>query len=162
MNIWINQSFTNGKWVKLTVKQKLKDLFLNSWYNTIETNDAYLTYKLFKKKFGFERYLIDIPHHLMKYLLRFRTNNHRLPIESGRWTKTNINERTCTLCNSNIGDEYHYLLECKSLDNERKQLIPTKYLNRYNTIQFDHILNTKSKNEQINLCKFLKIILSNF
>jgi hypothetical protein len=36
---------------------------------------------------------------------------HKLPVESGRYTKTPYEDRFCTLCQSNeIGDEFHYLL----------------------------------------------------
>jgi superfamily II helicase len=34
-------------------------------------------------------------------LCRFRTANHKLPIEIGRWNNTNRNNRICTHCNKN-------------------------------------------------------------
>ena len=92
-----------------------------------------MTYKLFKKKFGFENHLIKIPRTLMRYLLIFRTNNHRLPIERGRWTYTEMRDRVCDLCLENIGDEYHYYLNAKiSLKNEYHLYQPNKH-NVYTT-----------------------------
>jgi hypothetical protein len=39
-------------------------------------------------------------------LCRFRTSNHKLPIEIGRWNNTNRSNRICTHCNKNeLGDE---------------------------------------------------------
>jgi hypothetical protein len=44
------------------------------------------------------------------YNIQFRTANHKLPIEIGRWNNTNRNNRICTHCNKNeLGDEFHYI-----------------------------------------------------
>ena len=60
---------------------------------------------------------------------RFRTTNHYLPIETGRWREN----RYCNLCNcQKLGDEYHYVLECSSLNDKRKQLLPKYYMKRHN------------------------------
>ena len=48
--------------------------------------------------------------------VKFRTANHHLPVETGRWHGKSISERLCTLCNSGeTGDKFHLILECKSL-----------------------------------------------
>ena len=50
-------------------------------------------------------------------LCRFRTANHKLPIEIGRWNNTNRINRMCTHCNKNeLGDEFHYILDSHSLN----------------------------------------------
>ena len=38
INIWNNHFSPNPNWLKLSVKQKLKDLFVNSWFSDIENN----------------------------------------------------------------------------------------------------------------------------
>ena len=43
------------------------------------------TYKSFKPIFGYEKYLDILPSKFRKLLVKFRTSNHRLPIETGRW-----------------------------------------------------------------------------
>ena len=60
----------------------------------------------------------------------------------------------------NIGDEYHYLFECKNLSEERKSLIPVKYTINHNVIKFDSLLNSRSTQELIRLCKFIKVVFS--
>ena len=50
-------------------------------------------------------------------LCKFRTTNHKLPIEHGRWNTiiSNIQRknRKCNLCNlEEIGDEFHYISNC--------------------------------------------------
>jgi hypothetical protein len=51
-------------------------------------------------------------------LSKFRTTNHKLPVENGRWKNIARENRICPLCNNGeigeIGDEFHYLFEiCK-------------------------------------------------
>ena len=44
-------------------------------------------------------------------LCKFRTTNHRLPIETGRWNNIDRVNRICTKCdNITIGDEYYYII----------------------------------------------------
>ena len=51
---------------------------------------------------------------LRQSLIRFRTSNHKLPIETGRYLNTLRENRLCTLCLANdIGDEYHYMFICE-------------------------------------------------
>ena len=85
----------------------------------------------------------------MQLLLKFKTNNHRLPIERGRWTHTELRDRICDLCLENIGDKYHYLFECKNLSVERKSFIPTKYTTNHKVIKFDSLLNSNFTQEYI-------------
>jgi hypothetical protein len=56
-----------------------------------------------------------------KYTLcKFRTTNHKLPIETGRWNNIDRVNRICTKCNNiTIGDEYHYIIECEHFSNFR-------------------------------------------
>jgi hypothetical protein len=120
-NIWDTHDFPNIKWLTLTVKQKLKDVFLNDWYSNLENASSCKNYRLFKDKFGFEDYLIKTSNNYLKYIIKFRTRNHKFPIETGQWNRTPLNERKCTLCNLTIGDEYHYLLECPDFIDKRKK-----------------------------------------
>jgi hypothetical protein len=46
-------------------------------------------------------------------LCKFRTTNHKLPIEHGRWNNIPHENRKCNLCNlEEIGDEFHYISNC--------------------------------------------------
>ena len=60
---------------------------------------------------------------------RLRTTNHRLAIETGRWTNIDRQDRLCTLCNSRLGDELHFLLYCQSLNDIRTLYLPKYYCN---------------------------------
>lgn len=41
----------------------------------------------------------------IRTIARFRTSNHKLPIETGRWNNVDRENRKCWLCNVDIGDE---------------------------------------------------------
>ena len=53
-----------------------------------------------------------------------------MPIETGSWLGIKCVGRKCPLCKcrSSIADEFHYLLDCKPLENEKKRFIDRKLL----------------------------------
>ena len=101
---------------------------------------------------------------MLKYVIRFRTRNHRLPVETGCWNGTDLNMRKCPLCDSGVGDEYHYLLECQCFCSNRKRLLKDKYYKRHNIHSFNELMNIKTTNtiEYRKLCQFIKEILLKF
>ena len=52
-------------------------------------------------------------------MTRLRLSSHRLPVELGRYYKTPLQQRTCHFCQAGVGDEFHYLLDCESLEFKR-------------------------------------------
>ena len=91
-----------------------------------------------------------------KIFVKFRTANHQLPVETGRWHGKSISERLCTLCNSGqIGDEFHFILECKSLENLRKNYLCKYYYQNPNIIKFNELMSTHKKKMLEKLCCFI-------
>jgi hypothetical protein len=44
-----------------------------------------------------------------------------LPIEIGRWQNVDRSDIICHICQTaEIGDEFHYILHCRQLHNDRK------------------------------------------
>ena len=96
-------------------------------------------------------------------LCRFRTTNHRLPIETGRWNGIERENRKCLKCNNNcIGDEYHYILECKLFENNRKKLIDKNLWQRPNILKFKEIMSCTNKFKLEKLCRFIRQINKSF
>ena len=52
-------------------------------------------YGLFKTDINLEKYIINLNGSLFYSMIRFRTANHKLPIETGRWNNTDLSERKC-------------------------------------------------------------------
>ena len=83
------------------------------------------SYRIFKCLHQFEGYLVQLSYDLRKAYCNYRCLNHRLPIEKGRFWGVKRDDRICDLCDlEHIGDEFHYLFECKYFERERKQLLP--------------------------------------
>ena len=135
----------SDKWLKLVVKNNLVDEFKQTWTSMTEHSPKGDNYNLFKHDLKFEDYL-DVLDDKDKFLLvKFRTSNHRLPIEVGRWRNIKRENRICNLCNGrNLGDEFHYLFECPSLLNERKKYFEPHFINRPNILKFCNLMNSKS------------------
>ena len=78
-------------------------------------------YNVFKTELKVETYPTELPIHLAINLFRFRTSNHKLPVETGRWQGIPQSERKCTKCNADcIGEEMHYLLGCTYFQRQNK------------------------------------------
>ena len=76
-----------------------------------------------------ENYLNLLDDKDRQLLCKFRTCTHRLPIEIDRWQGIERKNRTCNICNKNeIGDEFHYILQCPSLHDDRRRLLDSTYL----------------------------------
>ena len=154
--IYDNPTLCTSTWLGSTVERILKDQNLQNWRSSVEESSKGFYYRYYKQELIFEHYLY-MPKSIYLPILRFRTSNHNLPVETGRWTNTPRNERTCTLCNSPaVGDELHYLFRCQALHQQRLMFLP-KYIKPWSNI---HTLITlfsskKAKDIKKNLSKFI-------
>ena len=101
------------------LKNRLSTYFTNFWKDQIEQSrhsGKLRTLVQVKNNFAFEDYLHEICNVKHRQAItKMRISAHKLPVESGRYTKTPYEDRVCTLCQSNeIGDEFHYLLSCSN------------------------------------------------
>ena len=108
---------------KHSVKIRLKDQFIQKWHEIISQGGKCTVYRIIKTSFGFESYLNELPDLLRKYFTKFRCRNHRLPIEAGVRSQVLRDMRICQFCETDIGDEFYYLLCCPNFKEERKQSI---------------------------------------
>ena len=118
-------------------------------------------YKVVKSHFGQTNSLTQLPTRLSKQLVAFRTRNHRLPIEVGRWRGVPANERICPYCKE-LGDEFHYILICQKFANYRKKYIKDVYYLRPNIIKLRNLFNTENCTEIKNLSIFCNPIMNHF
>lgn len=162
-DIWFRQpnqiSFPLGK----LIKQNLQDQFLQTWNSQLDNSSKGRNYSLFKTDISCESYITVLNGHMLYTMLKFRTSNHKLPIEVGRWNNIDISDRKCNLCQLNdTGDEFHYLLICPFFQNERKVYIKQYYYRSPNIIKFRELLQIKSEVKLKRLSKFMKVIMSHF
>ena len=117
-----------------------------------------LNYCIFKETFIFEQYFDILDEKDFLTLCKFRTTNHKLPIEHGRWNNIPRENRN-NLCNlEEIGDEFHYILNCPYFKQYRDIYIKKRYTKRPNIINFLGIMASTNRLNLTNLCKFIRII----
>lgn len=156
--IWYSQSFISSIWLEKAITQKLKDVFIQNWTSQLNASSCSNIYKTFKTNFEQSKYVSILPTVPCKWFMRFRTRNHRLPVEVGRWHSVPLNERKCMYCNIDIGDEFHYLLVCNHFKTERSKYLKTYFYTRPNILKFEQLMNLKDEGDLRSLCKFISII----
>ena len=147
---------------KMEIKTRLHDQYIQTWTTEINQNEMYYNYRMFKENFQFEKYLSILPSNLSYVMIKFRTLNHKLPIQKGRIDGIVRSERKCTRCDcDDLGDEFHYLFSCSYFLDNRIQLLKPYYYKRSNCIKFSQLLGSSQKSVLLKLAKFMKIIMYN-
>ncbi|OWF46235.1 RNA-directed DNA polymerase from mobile element jockey [Mizuhopecten yessoensis] len=158
--VWYYQStcsFSKDE-IKRLVKSRLKDQFIQKWFDNILNSSRGQTYSILKTKFEQEKYLIKLNTNDRKIMCKFRSCNMHLPIEKGRWLGIPRQERTCTLCNLYIGDEFHYLFICESVLVKclREKYIPKYYFTYPSQLKMQGLFNIFNVKIHTKLCKFIE------
>ena len=160
----LNQpSINNPKATKTLIKTILNDIYLQEWHAKLQNSSKGRAYSIFKQDLNFETYLNTLNKSSYIPLIKFRTSNYKLPIETGRWENIPLNERKCTLCNKNdIGDDFHYLFICPYFANDRINFLKPYFYSRPNILKYKDLLSNKNKTILFKLSKFVKIIMNAF
>ena len=150
----------NKRYIKLTLSNRLKDQYKQDWHSQLTESSKCDTYRQFKTDFTFEKYQINLSTKFRRILAKFRTSNHKLAIESGRYSQIERHRRFCDLCTlDTVGDEYHLVLECTNSEimKNRKLYIARYYRDNPSMHKFVQLMKTTSDNKQvaIKLAKFL-------
>ena len=162
-DIWIRQSENTSPYLGKQIKSNLCDQFPQSWTAELQSSSKGKNYSIYKNHTNRENYINTLSGPSLLIMFKFRTANHKLPVEVGRWANVELSDRKCLLCQNNqIGDEFHYLLECPFFLNERKQYIDPYYFRRPNILKYSQLLNITNESKLIRLSKFMKIIMKSF
>jgi hypothetical protein len=109
-----------------SIKKKLQNNYETFWKINLNKYEKLGTYRKFKFIFRYEIYISDIRNISHRNILTgFRTSNHKLHIETGRYTRpiTPVENRICSNCNSeSVEDELHFLMYCPRFENHRREL----------------------------------------
>ena len=156
-------SNVNVSAMKNSVIRTLKDQYKQKWNSQLEKSSKGQNYKLLKAELAFEIYLTKFPKKIYLPLLKFRTSNHKLPVERGRWENKPYNERVCTICHRNtLGDEFHYILECDAFKEDRKILIKQYFYKHPNILKYKELMSSTNEPTVKNLSKFAYLIMKKF
>ena len=150
-----------------SLAQLTKKILLDQFVQECRAKDTQshkaLIYFSFKHKFELEKYFITLPRKLYLHFFKLRTANHKLPIETGRWDGTGIDQRICPLCDLNdVGDEYHYICKCPYFAAQRIRFIKPFFTNRPSMFKFGTLLGSTNELEMKKMCQFAKVIFFKF
>jgi hypothetical protein len=160
LDIFIAQDTLNHKSLNTLTKRILIDQFKQSWHTDVHKTNKGKAYYSFKTNTDFEHYLTKLPQTLSLNILKFRTSNHRLPVETGRWEGMPYEQRFCYKCTENLlGDEKHYIFKCPFYNTERRLLIDHKYNHMHPDFAIRTLFTSNNIKELVNLGKFIRIIL---
>ena len=154
-NIWHQPQLYECKQVCNMVKQTLRDQFVQVWNMSVYDSSKGLNYRIFKTKLEYEPYLNLLPFKYWHALCKFRTCNHKLPIETGRYIGLTRNERKCSCNDNKLGDEFHFLFECKHLCEIRNRYLNIDDIKVVNTFSFHKIMNVSDNNVLFQIAKFI-------
>ena len=68
--------------------------------------------------------------------------------------------RLCNLCKTEIGDEFHYALVYRELENIRKQYLQRHFYVRPTTVKFSELFNCRNTTILRILCAFISDIFA--
>ena len=90
----------------------------SSWMMTADSDSpSQAIYFSFKRHFRMEPYIWEAKNsHLRKIIARFRTGNHWLQVNVGRYTGVAREQRFCTRCTDVVEDELHAIFDCPDFD----------------------------------------------
>ena len=88
-----------------------------------------------------------------RIICKFRTPNHRLPIEIGRYANLPRHTRLCDKCY--VGDEFHFLFECPELHDLRTEHLPRFCHNNPNMLKLESLMTCVNTFMINKLAKFI-------
>ena len=107
------------------ITKSLEDQFLQNATAEISSQSKLNLYQKMERTFKVAPYLVTINNRKKRSLFtKLRLGTLKLEVETGRWNKTNKNERFCKLCTGNkVETESHFLFDCPALSDVREPLL---------------------------------------
>ena len=125
-DIWLKQNDLHGTNRRISIKQVLIDQFQQTWRAQMLQSYKGRMYLNYKDNLELEPYFKILNQNECITIFKFRTSNHNMPIEVGRWCGTLGENRKCTLCTQDaLGSEQHYLLSCNQFTTDRTKWLPS-------------------------------------
>ena len=108
------------------LNKELENIEQTSWHNEVNGMPKLRTYKTLKLDYGTELYTKTTLNKYHRSLIaKTRLGTLPINIETGRYKKQPIHERTCPNCTQEIEDEEHFILKCPLYDKDRQAMFGT-------------------------------------
>ncbi len=148
-DVWLNQGVGDIDNFMIVFKQRVKDVYNQTWHAKLEESRKAITYRNFMHCIKPQVYLTSV--HNVKYrsaLIKFRLRNTHLRVETGSWngpTAVAYHLRTCQFCNKNqLEDEYHFVMSCPLYSEIRRSYIPKFYRTNQSMYKFINLMSTEN------------------
>ena len=112
-----------------TVERRLRDQYIQSWYNNLSCTAVYPYLNLLKEEYNVSLFLLSDD-------IKLKTRSNIVKLRQGYFSKKFKNDNVCELCNETQPDIIkHVLLECCKLSHHRSNFenLITKYVNNYSS-----------------------------
>ena len=126
-DIWISEEIGDLTAWGENVKSRVSAWEARSWKERILGKPKLRVYRLLKTDLKFEEYLLEVPIYLhRRELSRFRGGTNDLRVETGRYSKEEVAERSCCICAKGVlENEEHVLLDCFPYEPLRRKMFAT-------------------------------------
>ena len=157
---WLHQILSESDAKR--IKQTLCDQAQQSVFSDCRISNKGRAYATFKQKLTIEPFVSLLNNQKTLALMKFRTSNHRLPVETGRYVDIAYEDRKCPFCINSLGDEFHYLFECTKFKNDRRNFLKPVLYNKPNMMKFISLMQSTNLSELEKLSTFATIIMKSF
>ena len=155
--VWLYRASVNIKQFIPTLRQRLRDIFINEWREGIMLHSSLFLYREFKTTFELATYFqkVESPK-LRKFLSKIRLSSHNLNIEEGRYRNEARPQRICNLCDKrDIEDEFHFIIVCPIYSNIRSKFIKKYFFQRPSMFKFIELMQSNNVNVLRKLAKYI-------
>ena len=127
-HVWENQNTFSVKRLEKALVDKFKERYIKYWKDSLdedsnEYNKKLKVYSKLKLNYELENYLLlGIDKKDITTFVKLRISDSRLMIEQGRHKQLPVENRLCPLCKLEVEDEYHFITQCRNLNNPRTNL----------------------------------------
>ena len=128
-SVWLNQNTFSKKRLLFSFQKRLQEKFVSFWKNSIfmdenkPNKNKLRTYRDLKSDFSLEKFLLlDLQKDIISNYVRIRISNSKLLIEQGRHQNIPLENRICSYCNSDVENEFHFIMKCKDFEHLRTKL----------------------------------------
>jgi hypothetical protein len=155
---WIMQDVGNPELFICQFKQRVKDNDIQNWHSSITSNSRLYAYSTYKSVLNVELYLKSNNRSMFKHALaKFRCSCYNSI--TNRWVGVGEEYYMCRYCSKYgyhyVENEFHFLFECLSFKDLRKQYIPFEYYSTPAYTNFVNLMNSTCPDTILNLSKYL-------
>ena len=141
-----------------SIKKCLNDQYMQMCMSVSDASNKKKNYMWLKDEWRMEPYICKLNLDCAFTVLKFRTSNHKLPVETGRYFNIDYKDRICPLCNTELGDEYHYLFTCTIFQQKRLKYLPQYFIRNPNMFKYKELLGTSDVTLLQKMCKLIREI----